>query len=180
MKRRLLNLLTALSLLLCGAVGALWVRSHFAEDQGAWTTSATRRLGFVSSLGRVKVWHGTILRPGAASYGPAGGWFSSDRASRELQPDVPGDAITGWNPLGLGAWSRVHGQQRYYSRGILIPYWLLLAMFALPPAWWLWRRPVRRARRARSGLCPSCGYDLRATPDRCPECGGAGSVSTSV
>lgn len=58
-----------------------------------------------------------------------------------------------------------------------ISVWYLLgAAVIVNVAAWLTipsRRHEERERRIRFGLCPSCGYDLRATPDgsRCPECG---------
>jgi hypothetical protein len=58
------------------------------------------------------------------------------------------------------------------SRYVGVPYWLLAGV-TLPVAVvaTMWRRHRRRGPRA--GMCPGCGYDLRATPDRCPECGAA-------
>jgi hypothetical protein len=50
-----------------------------------------------------------------------------------------------------------------------LPYWLLVLLTGTPPLAWLAMRPWRW--HPPVGLCPRCGYDLRATPDRCPECG---------
>lgn len=56
-----------------------------------------------------------------------------------------------------------------------VPYWSLTALAAVLPGNRLIRqmRDYRQRRRARHGLCRRCGYDLRATPNRCPECGAA-------
>jgi hypothetical protein len=60
-------------------------------------------------------------------------------------------------------------------RYVIFPWWSLACLTALAPTLWLGRR-ARTHRRP--GLCPQCGYDLRATPgeggallSRCPECG---------
>jgi hypothetical protein len=56
---------------------------------------------------------------------------------------------------------------------VAAPYWFLCLVFACLPAWRAVaeRRRLVRERRQRRGLCPRCGYDLRATPGKCPECG---------
>jgi hypothetical protein len=59
--------------------------------------------------------------------------------------------------------SRPHGWHEW-----IVPMWAVALPAGVMPAAWLARR--RRA----EGLCPACGYDLRATQGRCPECGRQG------
>jgi hypothetical protein len=50
------------------------------------------------------------------------------------------------------------------------PLWLIVMVTAILPLAWFQR--LRRATvQSRIGFCRTCGYDIRATPDRCPECG---------
>jgi hypothetical protein len=71
------------------------------------------------------------------------------------------------------------GRQTWWN--LWIDGWAPAVVTALLPAAWVWRA-IRRRRRRRTvaaGCCANCGYDLRATPDRCPECGAIPSSSSS-
>lgn len=93
--------------------------------------------------------------------------------------DIPHDAAT--SP----------GMLRGGTVFVNVPYWLLTLLGALGPAYWAVRARVRERRRIRlasRGLCAECGYNLRGTLARCPECGTvappitstAGATSTDV
>ena len=51
-----------------------------------------------------------------------------------------------------------------------MPTWLLAVPFGVCAGLFFHRYRVRR-RREMTGMCRQCGYDLRASPERCPECG---------
>ena len=54
----------------------------------------------------------------------------------------------------------------------VFPAWFPTLLFATPPLIAARRWHRRRCRKTLTpGLCPTCHYDLRATPTLCPECG---------
>ena len=57
------------------------------------------------------------------------------------------------------------------------PHWAWLLAFSVLPAVRI--GISRRKRSAPAGLCRHCGYDLRASKDRCPECGETMQPSTA-
>jgi hypothetical protein len=89
----------------------------------------------------------------------------------EEQYQPPHD--TGVLVVANGFYARADQRRGAPKATLFIPYWLLILLAAPWPVWRGRQYLVERARRGREarGLCWGCGYDLRITPERCPECG---------
>jgi hypothetical protein len=186
--RWMFNGLTVLSLLLCVATVALWVRSYRSHDRLYWQTESTATLSLQKSTGRI--YSQRLYKRAGYEFQSALGEQRFVRFEESMGPWsmlwhvqwVPGTApawtfVSDHNLRMRGRAQRVVGgsslgslssEQVYAS--VSDP--LLASLFLLLPAVYALRRWRRRVGR-RQGTCAKCGYDLRATPDRCPECGTA-------
>jgi hypothetical protein len=196
--RLLFAVVAALSLLLSVAVCVLWVRGRIGFDEIEWgydrwlpdrsaannqvhLSSDNRRLWLYVGCGHAPPFNGQLVYGYYLNADRSGGrprltfdhtTYGAEWRFYRRDPDA---GTTGFGPL---RW-HVHGRSRptdgddYRSIRIGVSHWLAALILLVPPALWLNRfRHARHSRRARAlGLCPACGYDLRATPQRCPECG---------
>lgn len=169
MRRLIFNVAAGLSLLLLVTTVGLWVDSHRyyrcvgyqVSSHGWWSHNPSAR----SDRGRVGLclyrWPGeekwycsrVPVGTGCTQVGYLGLWVFD---YREL-----------WG-FGYARSKRFPLAEAYPRRYLLIvPHWFLALVFAIIPTLWFrrWRG------RFPAGHCQRCGYDLRASEERCPECG---------
>jgi hypothetical protein len=164
LRHLLLRLAAGLSFLLFVGTAAVWVRSYWVRD-----------MVLLFSEHDTVVDIDLVVPPGALDLIARTENHRTPEAPRMFwvhTTDPPGDVpqmktpATRLHLLGFRYESR-YGASATETR-IRSPLWFLSFVFSLPVAAWIWYR--RRAPRS-PNQCTHCGYDLRATPDRCPECG---------
>ena len=163
--------------LLAGVI-ALWARSHRTCDALVWqrwhNDAGTYRGTFRTlSSGRgvigIDFTDLTTAFPSSGSTAPEFEWTRTD-ASQFLLPHE-----TFWNRIGFGYVSSSQGtpglnNSTVTTRAYWLPYWLVVLFASAAPLRALFMIGSR-ARRRRRGCCARCGYDVRFSEGRCPECG---------
>jgi hypothetical protein len=146
MKRHLFTILSALSLLLC-----LWAIANRHGGPHARLLVVMRPDLFRATM----LSYGTI----AISSGRGGPIWLADGYEVKRR-DM-------WYFMRFQLWKATNGSERGWY--IWIPVYPLL-ITAVFPVWWFVKHFKFRSPPL-PGRCTRCAYDLRATPDRCPECG---------
>lgn len=155
MRQRLFTVAAAVSAALCVGVCVLWVRSYSTIDEcwlpptPRWPAWVHNRYWFVrSAAGNVEL-HGLTLTEYMVT-NLRSGWWPDGTPEPEACDMVGGGDV---------------------RPDLRVPDVIPLLCTAALPVWWLAAARVRRKRRRSRELCLRCGYDLWATPGRCPECG---------
>ena len=189
--RRLFDLGAAASLALCVAACTLWVRSYWVADHAVWwrlsKDQRTTRDDYYTdeeylAARAIDEYH--VASDSGIVW--ARDYPRSDTFDRWKPLQVfgghPQDAPPFEQPTFLRRWGFAYDGPLWSDggRSIGVPHSALAATWAVLPAIWLslMLRRRRRARRLARGRCPACGYDLRATPDQCPECGAVSAIVT--
>jgi hypothetical protein len=143
LQRRLVAVGLVVSLLLCAACAAMWVRSHWALDN--WNRGDAQgrtEVGVMSSRGRIMAWRVTAPPPdapmGHLGHKPQPGVRHAVSRPTKLDRYWLGPPQTAWNRAGFGQYSRtVSGA---YWQYLFLPWWSLCVLTALPAAAWVrWR-----------------------------------------
>lgn len=181
MIRRLFNVASVLSLLLCVAIVFLWLSGDILGWEGVWEHQDGDRLGnshwqvdisgggvCVSEFRMRVIPDGTAF---AANYRRARRYPPEHYWRHKLDndyPDVWQGASARW---ALSSQSTREGSSLVTQRSLILPCWPLAIATLILPIDALRREYVRRRVRMAANLCQQCGYDLRASTDRCSECG---------
>jgi hypothetical protein len=196
--RYLLNVLAVLSLLLCVATVWLWIRSYWVADSFFRERMESVRVNGSSRFIH-ESWRVQSMR-GGVSY--CHGWtdpfvaYDMESSQRERWEHEMPRGFDLPKRRGLRRWSLAGivvaqfpsdhvlemvspGFDWGPHRIVRVPYWLPTFAFALLSAA-LAISAMRRQRVQKLGLCAECGYDLRATPSRCPECGARPKRSAEI
>jgi hypothetical protein len=159
--RILFTTAAACSLLLCVTACVFWVRGYWYVEH-VWLTRAAQTVSAWSARGDLSLAWATNWRGDATTGYRREAHAGASTYRRGIT------ATLEHRLLGFGWRDARDGKARF--RVVACPAYAVVLATALPPALWAvaWRR---RRGRARHGLCARCGYDMRATPKRCPECG---------
>jgi hypothetical protein len=199
MSRRLTLFCAALSLLACAVTAAFWVAGARRFVHAGWRGTTRGDDRYIEHHVAVGCSGGRLIFTRVDRYW-LHDHIPSSMTEHDLTPQTGcyfnADRRVNLDPPPPRPKSRDDHSQSFRLAGVRVEYILRLPdrgrgtgrspgaggfAVTMPPAYPLVLSAVlpsvvfpaarRRRRRHRTGCCLACGYDLRATPDRCPECG---------